>query len=164
VNHLPNGVRFTTPEGFQFGVITPSDMQNAWDLTTCSHGCTDVVACRQCSVAAMFHRQILRMCQWMQRQYETDWEPDAARQLADEKTLEQCGFLPKMKPAPAEADVPPLPPIELRKHGLIARPAPLEGNAGNLAALVIQTESGLEPNQVQRALLDAIANGERWKP
>lgn len=161
VNHLPNGTVFTTDSGYQFGVISAEDIANATDVTTCAHGLANVNDCQKCSVAAMFHRQILRMTQWMQRQYGTDWPASAARKLADEKTREHCGFLPQIGPAPAEKDLPKLPPIKLSDVGLIVAPAPVEGNTGEII-IEIRRADAMEPDTVQRAMLDAIANGAAW--
>src|ERR1700738_3386646 len=132
MSHLPQGVVFTTDSGYEFGIISPADIANASAVTSCIHGQVVLDDCQKCSVAAMFHRQVLRMAQWMQRQYGTQWEVGADRQIADEKTLEQCGFLPTIGPAPAEQDLPRLPPIELSKVGLVVVPAPIEGNSGQV--------------------------------
>lgn len=160
---LPKGAIFMLDGGYEFGVISPEDIANASEVTTCSHGMPNVDDCRACSVAALFHRQILRMGEWMQEQYGTDWGPSAARRLADEKTREHCGFLPEIGPAPAEKDLPKFPPIKLSNFGLVAAPGAIEGDTGDFA-IHIGRADGMEPTEVQRAMLNSIANGAEWVP
>lgn len=167
-DHLPeHGPIFTTETGYEFGVISAADMENASKVAKCAHGLASVQDCQKCWPAAIFHRQILRMCEWMAVQYGTadDWGTDGARRLADEKTLEQCGFLPEIGPAPAEKDIPPLPPIKLSEVGLEARQVPLEGNRGDRVEIRIARPDGLAPNEYQRTVMQIIADGvAQWIP